>query len=63
MANSTVSRSNGGIKMLPAGSPMALVWQGSTQVFVFSKQCFSVPVYKQPLPFYEYQCHHSIYYT
>lgn len=63
MANSTVSRSNGGIKMnhsLPDGSCFD---RCLTQVSVFPKQCPSVPVYRQPLPFYEYLHHHTVYYT
>lgn len=61
MANSTVSRSNGGIKMnqsLPDGSCFD---RCLTQVFEFPKQCLSVPVNRQPLPFYECLHHHSVY--
>lgn len=61
MANSTVSRSNGGIKVnqsLPDGSCFD---RCLTQVCEFPKQCLSVPVNRQPLPFYECLHHRSVY--
>ena len=64
MANSTVSRSNVGIKMLPAGSLMALILTGVySGAYCFLSNVFSISVYKRPSPFYEYLCHRSIYYT